>query len=370
MSKTAEKIRGLIQAEGAMPLDAYMALALNDPDCGYYRTRNPLGRQGDFITAPEISQVFGELIGLWAVDFWQNSGQAELIHFVELGPGRGTLTRDALRAAQLVPKFCQAVKIEFVETSPILRRQQAATMAEGANITWHADINSLPKAPCIIIANEFFDALPIKQFVKTAKGWQERKVDWQNDKFVYVTNASLCDIDKTLNIDAYADSYGAVQIGDVIEYNPTGQAIMAQCARHICAYGGAGLVIDYGYSKPTAGDSLQAVKQHKPIDPLATPGEADVTAHVNFAALQTVAEKAGAKTYGPIAQGQFLQQLGIEARFATLKQAQQKAGNADKVAALTAAQHRLTAPEQMGELFKALAITPPKAPTPAGFAND
>jgi len=365
MSKTAEKIRGLIQAEGAMPLDAYMQLALNDPDCGYYRTRNPLGRRGDFITAPEISQVFGELIGLWAVDFWQNSGQAELIHFVELGPGRATLTQDAMRAAQIVPPFCQTVKIEFVETSPVLRQQQAANMAQSANVTWHDDINSLPKAPCIIIANEFFDALPIKQFIKTEKGWQERQVDWQNDKFVYTTkNCNLCDIDKVLNIAAY----GAVQIGDVIEYNPIGQAIMAQSARHICTYGGALLVIDYGYSKPTAGDSLQAVKQHKPIDPLATPGEADLTAHVNFAALQTAAETEGAKTYGPSTQGQVLQQLGIEARFATLKQAHKKAG--DKVAALIAAQHRLTAPEQMGALFKVLAITPPTAPIPAGFAHD
>ncbi|MDD9797676.1 MAG: SAM-dependent methyltransferase, partial [Alphaproteobacteria bacterium] len=275
------------------------------------------------------------------------------------------------RAAQLVPDFCQAVKIEFVETSPVLRRQQAAIMPQSANITWHADINSLPKAPCIIIANEFFDALPIKQFIKTANGWQERKVDWQNNQFTYTTKnpalydtPSLCDIDKTLNIDIAA--YGAVQIGDVIEYNPIGQAIMAQSARHICTYGGALLVIDYGYSKPIAGDSLQAVKQHKPIDPLAAPGEADLTAHVNFAALQTVAEKAGAKTYGPIAQGSFLQQLGIEARFASLKQAQA----ADKVEKLIAAQHRLTAPDQMGALFKALAITHPTAPIPAGFAND
>ncbi|HET7716600.1 MAG TPA: SAM-dependent methyltransferase, partial [Bauldia sp.] len=305
MTPLGEKIAALIAANGPITIADYMALCLGDREHGYYMVREPFGGSGDFITAPEVSQIFGELIGLWAVATWQAMGSPSPFVLVELGPGRGTLMADLLRAARLRPAFLDAARIHLVETSPRLRAIQEATLA-GAAVTWHAAIDALPAGPAIVVANEFFDALPIRQYVATASGWAERMVGLDEAGRLRFGMRDSAGPSSTVPTHAKPSArmgkptpsgegdtpYGA---GGIVEISPAATAIMSTLATRIASDGGAALIIDYGYEGPAFGETLQAVRGHRHVDPLAEPGEADLTAHVDFAALARAAAEAGAR---------------------------------------------------------------------------
>ncbi len=360
MNAFEREIRAIIEAEGPMPVSRYMALCLSDPRHGYYTTRDPLGAAGDFTTAPEISQMFGELVGLWCADVWRAMGELQLIHLVELGPGRGTLMRDLLRAAKVVPDFVKAIELHLVETSPVLAKRQKEMLASAhPKIHWHPNVNSLPDGPLIVVANEFVDALPIDQFVKTKEGWRERRVGIINGKLAFgLDPAPVPGIDDSLPPrlrKAFVDS--------VLERRDLGP--VRDIAESVKEFGGAALIVDYGHRRTTLAHTLQAVRGHEFADPLELPGETDLTSLVDFEAVANTVKKAGTKTYGPIAQGVFLRRLGIEPRAERLKRDADPKTRADIDAAL----HRLVgeAPRQMGELFKAFAFAHPDLPAPPGF---
>lgn len=360
----AEHLRRRIAAEGPLPLDEFMADALAHPELGYYVTRDPLGVKGDFITAPEVSQMFGELLGLWAAVQWRALGMPNPIRLVELGPGRGTLMADALHAARLVPGFLEAVRVDFVEISPALRERQRDTMAaraRGVPVAWHDWIGDVPEGPAIVLANEFFDALPVRQFIRTPGGWRERLVDATADgRFVFVYS----DVRQPLVPPSWDDVLGDVPEDGVVEVSSASAAVAALIGERIARFGGAALIVDYGHAQSAPGDTLQAVRAHERDDPLAAPGEADLTAHVDFAALAHAGVRAGARALGPVAQGAFLRRLGIDARAATLME------NAppDVARDVKLAHHRLTSPEAMGTLFQVVAFVHPDMPEPPGFA--
>lgn len=352
-----------IRAQGPIPLADYMATALTHPEVGYYATRDPFGRAGDFTTAPEISQVFGELLGLWCAERWQALGEPARVLLVELGPGRGTLLADALRAARVLPAFRAAVEPHLVEASPLLRARQRETLGEALRDTpaqWHDDLASVPDdAPLLLLANEFFDALPIRQFQRTPEGWAERLVGLAPDG-----EALRWGLGPPLPPAALSLPAAAVP-GAIAELCPAGRALAGEIGRRLAQQGGAALVVDYGHARSAPGDSLQALRDGRPADPLAAPGAADLTAHVDFQALAQAAEAAGALAHGPVEQGSFLRSLGIEARAEGLARKATPAQRRDLAAAID----RLTAPAQMGSLFKALALTPPDAGVPAGFPD-
>lgn len=335
-----------------------MELALAHPEHGYYRTRDPLGREGDFTTAPEISQMFGELLGLWSVDIWQKLGSPNAFNLIEFGPGRGTLMADALRAAQLVPAFGDAANVVFLETSPTLRAEQKKRVP---NASWIDAVEALPDGPCIILANEFFDALPIKQFQKTDNGWQERCVALQSttDSNTPLFEYSLADT--LTGPSTFAANVRDAPEGSVAELCPVGLTIMEQMRAHFDANPSAALIIDYGYAQSASGDSFQALNDHKFVDPLVEPGEADLTAHVDFEALAKPFDTSSC--YGPVEQGLFLKALGIQARANALSAKANERQRNDIAAALK----RLTDPGAMGSLFKVMAVTSQNVPAPAGF---
>jgi len=315
-------------------------------NAAYYGGRDPLGRAGDFITAPEISQMFGELIGLWIAELALRAGAADFA-YAELGPGRGTLAADALRA---LGKAGLAPPVHFVETSAALRAKQRATVPHAR---WHEAVDTLPAdRPLIVIANEFFDALPIRQYERTARGWRERMV--ADGHFVLGETDGAQEIPLAL-----ADA----PLGAIVERNPAAEAIMAALAGRIANQGGALLALDYGYEGPLAGDTLQAMSAHTFADPLAAPGTRDLTAHVDFAMLAVVARNGDLKPTPCVTQGAFLTALGIEARAAALTKA-----NPAEAKSIEAARQRLVAPEAMGRLFKALCVRHPDWPMPAGFS--
>jgi NADH dehydrogenase [ubiquinone] 1 alpha subcomplex assembly factor 7 len=354
-----------IRLAGPLTLAQYMAEALGHPEHGYYRTRDPFGAAGDFTTAPEISQIFGELLGLWCVEMWQALGSPAALNLVELGPGRGTLMADALRAARLRPAFRAAATAHLVETSEGQRARQAATLAQAEPAlmpVWHDSLATVPDGPMLLLANELFDALPIHQFVRTADGWRERVVALAPD--AGADGDSLCFglAPPGPALALLADAHRAAPVGAIAEVSPAAIALAAEIARR-AAVGGAALVIDYGPAASAAGDSLQAVRQHRPADPLAAPGEADLTAHVDFAALARAAREAGATVHGPLPQGTFLARLGLEMRAAALLRTASPAQARD----IRAAVARLLDPAEMGTLFKALAIVAPSLPVPPGF---
>ncbi|CAN5394931.1 SAM-dependent methyltransferase [soil metagenome] len=338
-----ERLARAITLAGPMSLAQYMGAA----NAHYYATRDPLGAGGDFTTAPEISQMFGELIGLWSADLWDSAGRPGAA-WVELGPGRGTLAADAIRA---MTKAGFTPPVYFVETSPTLRAAQAERVP---NAIWHDDSTTLPEdRPLIVIANEFFDALPIRQLVKAHDGWRERLVACQDLLFLPIPGKPLPAGIMPAELDDAAP-------GSVVETSPAAVAMLGDLARRIVDQGGALLVIDYGYQGPAIGDTLQAVKAHAFANPFEAPGEHDLTAHVDFATLAAAGVAEGASAYGPVPQGAFLTALGIDARAAALARSDYDA--------VAPARNRLIAPDQMGELFKALAITAPDWPIPAGFA--
>ena len=356
MTPLGREIRDRIAADGPITLERYMALALGHPRFGYYMTRDPLGVSGDFTTSPEISQMFGELIGLWAAETWSIMGRPDGLRLVELGPGRGTLMADALRALRVLPAFRDAATVHLVETSPPLRAAQARTLeGSGAEVSWHACLDEVPAGPALVIANEFFDALPIRQLVQTDTGWHERVVGLGPDGALVLGLAP--------DPDGRITNPG--RTGDILEINEAGLAIAHALAGRLVAEGGAALVIDYGHLASAPGDTLQAVRRHGFADPLADPGEADLTAHVDFAALARAVREAGAAVHGPATQRDFLRSLGIDARAARLRHG----ASPEQAGAVEAALHRLTGgePGQMGELFKVVAFSDPRLPSLPGL---
>jgi NADH dehydrogenase [ubiquinone] 1 alpha subcomplex assembly factor 7 len=345
-----EKILRLVRENGPITLAQYTHAALLDPEQGYYVKRDPLGR--DFITAPEISQVFGELIGLCFVRAWEDRGRPGRFLLVELGPGRGTLMADMLRAATKVrPDFVSAADTVLVEISPALRSAQSAALNDHA-VRWADTLGDVPDdAPLFLIANEFLDALPPRQFVRCADGWHERMIVERDGALAFA-----------LSPDIAARTLPSADPGKVFEIQEAASAIVANIATRIVSRGGAALLIDYGYCGGS-GDTFQAVKSHTYCDPLEEPGEADLTVHVDFAALSEAARREHAQVLGPVSQGEFLNTLGISLRAERLKHAAP-----ERSVEIDAAIDRLTSPAQMGKLFKVMAMCDGRFPAIAGFS--
>ena len=343
----------LLSPEAGTPerLDVFMARA----NAAYYANHDPFA---DFTTAPEIGQVFGELLGAWAVVAWESMGAPHPVQLIEAGPGRGTLMQDARRAtSRVAPAFHAACQVRLLDFSNRLRAVQAERVPDA---TWHHTLDHVPPGPAILFANEFLDALPIRQFVRSDFGWTERHV--QAGTFVCLPTPLPPD-QGALHTGDCSKRPGCAPESNIQETSPASQAWVAELAKRLVREGGAALILDYGTAQTQPGDSLQALHRGKPADPLADPGSADLTAHVDFDALRAVAEGAGAACHGPVPQGSFLHALGLTARTARLI-----AANPHRAAELQEAASRLSAPARMGALFKALCITQPGLPTPYGFA--
>ncbi len=351
MTPLARKLIRRIEATGPITIADYMTECLADPEHGYYITRDPLGAAGDFTTAPEISQMFGELLGLCLAQCWLDTGAPTPFLLAELGPGRGTLMADILRATAAVPGFQPALTLHLVETSPKLRAAQSATI--DAPLTHHDSIDTLPGGPLFLVANEFFDALPIRQFQRAGDGWRERVVGVSDGKLTL----GLSD---PMPPDHLAHRLGDTNAGDIVEISPLAQTIAQTIGARIATHGGAALIIDYG-DRRSLGDTFQAVKAHRAVDPFETPGEADLTAHVDFEALARAAHPAAASAVIP--QGVLLERLGITAR----AQALAATLSGDMLAEHIAAHRRLTHHDEMGTLFKAMALHRPGSAAPPGF---
>ncbi len=343
-----------------MPLAAFMDLALSHPIHGYYQSRDPIGAEGDFTTAPEISQTFGELIGLWLATAWEEVGRPKPFQLAELGPGRGQLMSDLLRATARAPGFLEAADIHLVETSKRLQDVQRRTL-NTAPITWHEGLEAFPKGPLFLIANEVFDALPVHQLIRTEQGWAERTVTLDEQGGLAFAS---CDAPSAL-LDATKDLSSA-KPGDIAEISPAREALAFDIGQRIRRDGGIALIIDYGaWVNRATGDTLQAVRHHEPADPLSAPGEIDLTTQVDFRRLGLAAAEGGADVYGPVPQGPFLRTLGIEMRTAALL----SRSNQEQAKRLQEGLFRLTDASAMGEVFKVLALGSPKGPPPPGFGG-
>lgn len=347
MDDLAARFGRLIDAFGPISVARFMG----ESNAHYYASRDPLGAAGDFTTAPEISQMFGELVGLWMSDLWQRAGQPANAVYAELGPGRGTLASDALRAMKGVG---WRPEVHLVEGSPALRRMQEAAVPGGF---FHDDVATLPaEGPLLIVANEFLDALPIRQLVRAEAGWRERMVARNDPGFAFVAGPQPMD-------QAVPDAFGDAAPGTIIETNPGAAAVMEDVARRVAGQGGAAVFFDYGYLSPQTGSTLQAVREHRKVDPLSHPGEADLTAHADFAMLADIARDAGCRVQ-TATQGDWLRAMGIDLRADTLARATPK-----RSAEIAIARDRLVEGESMGELFKVLAVTAPHWPQASGFAG-
>jgi NADH dehydrogenase [ubiquinone] 1 alpha subcomplex assembly factor 7 len=350
----AEQIDAQIVADGPMSLSTYMSLCLSHPRHGYYTTGRPIGAAGDFITAPEISQMFGELVGFFIVNLWQQMGQPTSFTLLELGPGRGTLMQDALRAASKADGFQDALHLELFESNTILKAEQAKRLGAYSPY-WSTEIDTVSDDPIFVVANEFFDALPIKQFVKTDDGWHERLIGRKDEARLF-----------GLSPEPIAESAAPVAVhgafpGEVLELSAAAADAMQRIARKVALQGGAILAIDYGYRKTQTGETLQAVKDHAFADPLEAPGEADISSHVNFEVLAAAAKTTGLAVAPLADQGEWLLKLGLGERARKLAKA-----NPAEAANIARAIERLTSPEQMGTLFKVLCAHSPGL-KPAGF---
>jgi len=348
-----------IALTGPMTVADYMEQCLFHPEHGYYTTHEPFGAQGDFVTSPEISQMFGELLGLWAADSWMRLGSPAPFILAELGPGRGTMMADVLRATRIVPGFLEAARVVLVEASPRLRAKQRETLTS-YEVEWCASLDEVPASPLILLANEFIDALPVRQFVRTPEGIAERMIGLGDD------DALQWGLRPGARLDARGEALmQSAPTGAMLEICPLGLSIAEQLGARLATSGGAALFVDYGHSSGF-GDTLQALRAHQYDDPLAHPGEADITAHVDFAALARTAVASGARAFGPITQGLLLERLGLPARATRLKRDADEAARAKIDAATT----RLagTDANAMGELFKALAVVHPALDVVAGFA--
>ena len=354
MTNLNDHIVRLVRASGPISIAQYMELCLTHPEMGYYTTRDPLGAGGDFTTAPEISQMFGELIGLFFADYWFTMGSPAPARLIELGPGRGTLMADAIRVLDVVPDFKKAAEVHFIEVSPALKKlQQKAVPGAG----FHESLEDVPEGPSFIIANEFFDVLPIRQFVWQGGGWSEKMVAERDGKLAFVLKD---DFPPAAGLPRRADE------GDTWETAPQAAFWISSIASRLKAMGGLALIIDYGYGEDAFGDSFQAVRKQKSVGVLDHPGEADLTAHVNFADLAAKAKAAGLAVFGPRPQGAFLDALGIGQRAQQLL----KVADAKQKKDIEAAVKRLTSAKEMGQLFKVLCLGAKGAPAPAGFGDD
>lgn len=351
-------LRELIGRDGPVTVAEYMELALSHPEHGYYSTREPFGPSGDFTTAPEVSQMFGELIGLWLGVAWRNMGRPDSVHLIELGPGRGTLMRDILRAAKNVSGFREAISVTLVEMSGRLIEAQRETL-RGAEIPirWRPAPDPLPVGPCLVVANEFIDALPVSQFVRADNEWRERLVGLEDGRLTFAVSDHGTD-----RADAVARDLSATP-GDIVERRARAETLVRDIGSHLSAHGGAALLIDYGHRLSGIGDTLQAVRSHEYHPPLDAPGTADLTAHVDFEALARAGREGGAQIHGPVSQRSFLTGLGVRHRHQSLAET---AGDAQK-RLLDSALHRLIGVNEMGSLFKVLALAAPGLQIEAGF---
>lgn len=368
MSRLKTRLIKRIKSQGPISVAEYMTLCLLDPVDGYYPTRDPLGSDGDFITAPEISQMFGELLGLWAVQSWQDMGRPQAVHLVELGPGRGIMMSDMLRAAQLDPAFLNAVRVTLIEASAALEAVQAKTLADSpVAVNWVKDLTALPEGPAIIIGNEFLDCLPIRQFIQRdpfagAKGWHERMVtlnpEDENALMFAVSPEPISEIvQRSLpedQKDARADA--------LLEVCPASTQILDQLKSRFERDAGRALFIDYGPEITEFGDTLQALKRHKKVGEFSDPGNTDLTARVDFGALIETAKAIGLDGAGPVSQRELLSKLGLELRAVALTRAKPDAK--EKIARQL---HRLTDSGEMGDLFKAVCFQSDGLSVPLGF---
>lgn len=360
MNPLARLISRQIAANGPITVADYMAMALGHPEHGYYMTTDPFGRDGDFITAPEISQIFGELIGLWCVAVWRLMDRPAQFVLCELGPGRGTLMADALRAAGQSADFMRAAKIHLVETSPGLRTRQREALA-GHRVEWHDRLDSVPGGPILVIANEFFDALPVHQLIRTKAGWRERLVAGGESGLHFVMSDSAPPAAALLSLGVQRKA----PLGEVAEIQPALLTHAAAIAARLAEFGGAALIADYGHALSAPGNSLQAVRRHRPHDVLGDPGAADLTVHVDFDALARAAG-GGVQHFGPLGQGDFLRALGIEVRATHLA----AAATPDQARDIASGVARLIAPDQMGTLFKVLVLARHDMEPPPGFERE
>lgn len=351
------RLKADIQLNGPLTVAQYMTACLHDPQDGYYAVRPRLGAEGDFITAPMVSQIFGELIGLWCAETWARLGRPSPVAWVEVGPGDGTLMADALRAvAAAAPDFLQAAQLALVETSaPLQAVQKARLQGAPSGTRWIAALGDLSsEAPMILIANEVLDCLPARQFVRTGRGWAERMVGVDGDGGLAFGLASR-PLDRVMPEAAP---------GEVLEISAAQEAFGAEIGARIARCGGAALLIDYGRDAPGFGDTLQALKGHQKVPPLEAPGEADLTVHADFPAVLAAATAQGAAATAIVSQGRLLRRLGVEARAAALARARP-----DRAEAIARQCDRLIAPDQMGELFKAACIHA-HGLRPPGFEDD
>lgn len=347
-----------IAAEGPLTIADFMAAALLDPRDGYYTRAAPLGdeagRGGDFVTAPELTQVFGELLGLWCLEAWQRLGAPRAFNLIELGPGRGTLMSDLLRALALMPDCLAAASIHLVEVSPRLQAIQQQTLAT-QKVTWHSSFAELPVGPAVVIANEFFDALPLRQFERSPEGWHERLVVRGKEGLAYALSGKL-----PANF-----LPEQAEVGAVFEISTAATTIAAELGRHLLQEGGAALLIDYGYQHWPGKGSLQAVAGHQKVPVLSAPGQVDLSGQVDFSALAAAAQSSGALAYGPVTQADFLQAIGLEERKQALADGQPPAVAAKIERSCT----RLVAAEEMGKHFLVLSLQSPDLPGPPGFPD-
>jgi NADH dehydrogenase [ubiquinone] 1 alpha subcomplex assembly factor 7 len=345
----ASRIRRAIAATGPISLAEYMHICLADPQGGYYARKPAIGAKGDFVTAPHVSQMFGELIGIWCASVWLALGSPRRFSLVEAGPGHGTMMVDLLRAGKTVPGFADAAQVMLIETSPAMIEIQADNLNHaGRDAHWISSLDALETSPIILVANEFLDALPVRQFVRTESAWLERCVDAEADgrlKWAYAARIADSSI-----LPAGAS---AAPVGSVFEYAPARNAWVSQLATLLTEGTGAALLVDYGYAGNSFGDTFQAVQEHDFADPLAAPGEADLTAHVDFAAAGAAAAAAGAAISPVVTQGHFLGAMGLAGRATRLAE-----GKAPAVQRQIAADaQRLANPAEMGEIFKLIALS-------------
>ena len=355
-----ERLIALIRANGPISVADYMEDALLHPHDGYYTSGAPIGADGDFTTAPEISQIFGELVGLWLVQSWIDMGSPDAFNLIELGPGRGVLMRDILRAAALRPDFLKAAHIWLVECSGRLRHEQQKRLRDAsAPVDWADKFADTPEGPALIVANELFDCLPIRQFIRTDTSWRERMVGVHPDG----TSLAFVEAPTPPPADIPLPDCADTKPGDIFEYSERAEALAEEIAARLAAHGGRALIIDYGHYESGCGDTLQAVRRHKYWPALAAPGSADLTAHVNFERLLRAAFNSGAMAHGPVAQGVFLDRLGLAVRVERLTAGKSEA----EAKTIHDGAFRIAAASEMGEIFKAACISSAGLPTPAGF---
>ena len=361
MKELFDHLKSRIESEGSLTVADYMAEALGNQNYGYYRKGDPLGKNGDFITSPEVSQMFGELIGLWSAICWQQIGSPSKINLVELGPGRGTLLVDAVRAVTGMPEYLDAIELHLVETSPVLVQHQIRNLSTLNKICrWHENFGEVPNGPFVLIGNEFLDALPVRQFVKTFGQWSERLIGLDKNGTCLRWTTSSYGTDWEFPVPPALDGCDEGMIWEVCA---DAQDIVASISSAIMERQGIALFIDYGYVKQTGGDTFQAVQNHDFTDPLETPGEADLTAHVDFEAIKRVAVEKGVRVSGPIPQGDFLRGLGIEQRAGRIMTTATKRQQLYIHTGLS----RLIDEDEMGTLFKVIALSHPNDVQPEGF---